>query len=489
MTETLHPAVKQLFDPNKYEVRPDVEIFTEHELTSKTGKKKRVDKAELERIAKTNNIKAKNGALTLGGFGHTFDDTYDAKGNLISKAPEDQQPKPIAAYLNYHVAKNPHSGKYSLYADEHVQKKIIDDEGKEVDGLQYTASFPRRSAEYYAGESWIDFVAMIRRAPRLDLAVQMYAKADPEKAYYAKQSDGKEAPAYEFAKGKIRYSFDTGEAMEEMDETPDAPAPMADPTMPAEAGDTGGGMDQIETPENDGVGDDADMGDDMDENGLNSDHRGAAEAYARHMHGMHHSQVKPLMAHMHKMYAKDCGLPEDMHAEYSMAGPGAVLPQASAPKGPEKPEMSRMQKDQGNIEKHRYEKRIADMELELAEIRQKELYTHMERQLMQLVAEEYQIDAAEEMEICQKRKYSRQQFDERIEDLRRVLSKSGGKSPVGNYPRLSPESKPMSRENPVDGSTMTQQEFDLAQRYMRDQQRAGKPCDWEEAKQKYTKAS
>jgi len=499
MSQTLHPAVQELLSSGKYACRPHVEIFTEHELTSKTGKKKRVDKVELERIAKNNNNKAKNGSLTLLGPGHTFDDQYDEKGVLIRKAPESEQPKPIGAYLNYHVEKNPHSGKYSLYADEHVEKTITDDNGKEVDGLKYTATYPRRSAEYYANESWIDWVAMIRRAPRLDLAVQMYAKADPAKAYYSREvltDNGDPAGVYEFAKGKLRYSFDTGEAME--DETPDAPAPMADPTMPAEAGDPAGGsggMDDIETPSNDGPGNDDDvpaegMEDDMDDNGLNGMHRNAAEAYARHMHGMHHSQVKPLMAHMHKMYARDCGLPEDMHAEYAMPGAGAVLPQASAPKGPEKPEMSRMQKDQFAIEKQRYEKRMADMEAELAEIRQKELYTHMERQLMQLVAEEYQIDAAEELDICQKRKYSRQQFDERIEDLRRVLSKSGAKSPVGTFPRLSPDAKPMSRANDsIDGSELSPDEARKAQRYMLDEQARGKQCSWEDAKQRYNKTA
>ncbi len=226
MAQELHPAVKRIFDPNKYVCRPSVEIFTEHAIRGKDGKEIKVGKEDLEQFAKVNNEKAAKGALSTVGAGHTFDDQYDKDGNLEKKFPEEKQPTPLGFLYRYEVKYNQHTKKWSLYADEHIEKYIKDPEtGQMVDGLKYTASFPRRSAEAYHNEKWIDHVAMIRRAPRLDLGVVAYAKNDPAHALYSKDKDGKELYAYQFARGKVRYSFDTGEGtMEPNDQSPAAPA-------------------------------------------------------------------------------------------------------------------------------------------------------------------------------------------------------------------------------------------------------------------------
>ncbi len=465
MAQELHPAVKRIFDPNKYVCRPSVEIFTEHSIRGKDGKEIKVGKEDLEQFAKVNNEKAAKGALSTVGAGHTFDDQYDKDGNLEKKFPEEKQPTPLGFLYRYEVKFNPHTQKWSLYADEHIEKYIKDPEtGQMVDGLKYTASFPRRSAEAYHNEKWIDHVAMIRRAPRLDLGVVAYAKNDPAHALYSKDKDGKELYAYQFARGKVRYSFDTGEGtMEPNDQSPAAPAT-------AEA-----------NPEQDA----AEPG--VAEEGLPPEHMEAAEQYARHSSGMHHSQMKRLMGHLHQKYAKECGLPEDMNMEYSMgsAGPAVVPNTASAAPNPtsnqQKPEMTRMQKDQFAIEKERYEKRFLDLETELASTRQKELYTHMERHLLQLVHEGFPIDASKELELCQSRKYSREKFDEYIGDIKRLGS--ANRAPIGDLPPLAPfRDYQVPGASAVDDSGMTTESYREAQKYMRQQ-----GCSWEKAKEKYSK--
>jgi hypothetical protein len=146
-----------------------------------------------------------------------------------------------------------------------------------------------------------------------------------------------------------------------------------------------------------------------------------------------------------------------------------------------------MQKDQANIEKERYERRLADLEARAAAAEEKEFYSHMQRELMQLVYEEYPIKADEELELCKSRKYSREQFDNHIADTRRLLK--GYRSPVGDLPPLAIHrdfqvpSGGKSEER-IDGSTMSEADADKMYRYMR---QTG--CTWEEAKTKYSKTA
>jgi hypothetical protein len=208
----LHPAVDRLLHSGQFTPRQKVEGFTEHELKDKKGNVTvKVTKEDLEKIAAVNNNKAAQGALTPIGPGHTFDDDFGPDGKLVRKFPEEKQPKPFGYLYNFRVEQNPHTGKYSLYHDEYIHKQVEDEDGNKVDGMQYSATFPRRSAEIYHREKWIDWMAAIRRAPRLDLGVVMYSKADPEHTTYSKNEDGSDCPVHEFAKGKFRYSMDTGE--------------------------------------------------------------------------------------------------------------------------------------------------------------------------------------------------------------------------------------------------------------------------------------
>lgn len=424
----LHPAIENIIKSGRYVCRPKVEGFTEHELKDRNGKVvRKVTKQDLEEFARVGNSKAANGALSPIGPGHTFDDVYDDKGLLVRKFPEKDQPKPFGYLYNYRVELNPHTGKYSLFHDEWIQRTIIDpDTGKEVDGLQYSASFPRRSAEAYHNEHWIDWMAALRRAPRLDLALQSYASTNPHHTFYAMDGANQPMPACEMARGKTRYSFDTGAAT--------MPDSAADPTKPPSA----------EPPKPDAHANAQPAG----AEDLPPEHKEAAERYMRHTLGMHHTRAKKLLGHLHSRYAAECGMSgTDMmapHEEYAMtpnSGSNAGPPPAAgaAPPTPAKPEPTRMQHDQAAIEKERYEQRLRTLEEGLQQERtaraaaeERALHTQYERELMQLVYEGYEgIDASKELEFCTSRKYSRQQFDDHVGILRRLP-----KAPIGDLPPI-----------------------------------------------------
>ena len=172
----LHPNVEELLHSGKYLCRPRVEGFTEHETKDERGNPVKVTRATLEKIAKVNNEKAEQGSFSLIGPGHTFDDQYE-NGKLTRKFPEHLQPIPFGKMYNYRVELNPSTGKYSLFHDEYIDRLIQHPEtGEMMNGLKYSATFPRRSAEIYHALNWIDWMAAIRRAPKLDLALTMDAQ-------------------------------------------------------------------------------------------------------------------------------------------------------------------------------------------------------------------------------------------------------------------------------------------------------------------------
>ncbi len=446
----LHPAVDRILNSGKYLLRPHVEGFTEHELKNAKGDVvRKVTKDDLEQFAKVNNQKAANGALTPIGPGHTYDDEYDKEGHLVRKFPEEDQPQPLGYAYNWRVEFNQHTGKYSLFHDEYIQSQI---DGQ--NGLAYTSTFPRRSAEAYHNEHWIDWMALLRRAPRLDLALETYAKTTHEHIYYSHLPGGIDGPVIEMARGKMRYSMDTGGTMD-----PTTP-PTAAPTPAPASGSSENPIDISSMPE----------------------HREAAEAYARHTSGMHHSRVAPLMKKMHDMYAAECGMQGDMNTPYAMgapsptsAGPAPAAPAAPAapptPHNPPVPEHAKMSQDQAAIEKERYERRLRDLEEGLATEKtaraaaeEKELKSYYERQILQLVYEGYEgINAEEELKTVEGRKYSRQQFDDYMQTLRRLP-----KAPISPT-RIDPHSHELQR--PI-GKVETQSDkynknFDKIQRYVR----------------------
>ena len=92
------------------------------------------------------------------------------------------------------------------------------------------------------------------------------------------------------------------------------------------------------------------------------------------------------------------------------------------------PEHARMAADQDALERQRYSQRLAALEAELTEHRQKSavaeekaMYATFEGQVKQLYMEGREtINVAKEVELCKSRKYGQQQLDWHIEGLRRI---------------------------------------------------------------------
>lgn len=480
MSAVAESPLDHITKSGQYACRPHVEIFTEHEIKRRDGSiARKVTKDNLLQTAQVGNAKVAKGCLSPGGLGHTADDQFDDKGNLIQKFPEEKQPRPLTYYANYRVEWNPKSAKYSLYADEWVQKRIKDPEtGETVDGMQYTATFPRRSAEIYHDDHWIDWVALIRRAPRLDLALELYSKADQEHTLYTRMDD-KDIPVCVMAKKKHRYSYATGETMDVADAPPKpATGEPSDPTKPPTA--TPAPAHGQEPPI---------------EQELPEEHRHAAEMYSKHLFGRPHEHTRKLMDHLHGKYGMECGLgggsptaepaagPAAPAADYAMISGTSVQPAA---KPPHSTEHQKMQQDQAALEHTRYERRIADLETKAQAADARELETHMRYEFMQMVGEGFPINGANEMKICQDRRYSREQVNNYVADLRRVLG--GHKAPIDDLPPLDLGNPGLGRTfqtgGPAKDPMEDPQEFDKCQRYMR---QSG--CSWSEAKERYSKGA
>lgn len=427
MAETLHPVVDAILNGGTHLKRPRVEIFTEHEIKGKDGKVVVVDKARLEKIAKVGNDKAKVGNLSLVGPGHTIDGEFDQNGKLIRPFPQEKQPKPWGVLHNYRVEKNPASKKYSLYVDEHVERLIRNPEtGALEDGLKYSASFPRRSAEIYHSACWIDWLAALRTAPELDLELQHYANANPDHVRYANFTSKQPFPVLDSGTStglKTRYSAETAAAFDPTD------APTADPDAPADTP-------PIEA-------DDLAAPDEQAEGELPPEHKEAAEKYSMHSSGMHHTRMAAILQRLHGEHGMegDMKTPHVPKEKMAMSTPSAtgVPPQAAPPPPQKAPEHTQMSKDQEAIEKSRYEARFkaleekaAAAEARAAAADKESLVSHTHQLAMQMVYEGFPIHAEYEKKICEKGRYSREQVDEHFAELR-VLH-ADKKAPVDNSP-------------------------------------------------------
>ncbi len=91
-----------------------------------------------------------------------------------------------------------------------------------------------------------------------------------------------------------------------------------------------------------------------------------------------------------------------------------------------------MQQDQLAIEKERYERRLADLEAQVAASAAKELNSHMRYELQQMVAEGFEVKAVDELKFMEDRKYSKTQVDDHVAILRRTVPKM----PIGDIPPI-----------------------------------------------------
>lgn len=389
---------------------PDVAIFKEHELKDRAGRVvRRVDKAELERIALVGNQRAtETGDLCPIGPGHTQDD-----------APEESQP-PIWGYLHRYSVRRHKDGKWYLHADEYVRRRIETRDGKVVDGERYVKSFPRRSPEYWQADHLIDWLALLRITPKLDLGMVAYSRA-----YYDRGGPA----AYANAKGKLRYSMEDHMDLEQ--ET----APPADPTLPPDA--------SVDIDDNEPMPQDAQ---DMPPE--------EKERYSKSLFGMPHAHVHKLFSHLHKKYSKEAGCEDDgMGAEperYEAAAPSATntfIP------GTDDKDKVRMSKTQPDLAPSRYQREVADLRKEIsvlrsenAEIKKNGRLDRFSKRLTELaVVDGYDFSPEEELKDCEE--MTDAAFDKHCE---RIV-KRYAKAPVGgDLIRFSRE-----REFPAGGNGVT----------------------------------
>lgn len=306
-TDHARASLDLVLRSGQYVKRPHRQIFVEHTFTNRAGQiTRQVTKNDLvEAAANGNRSAATTGDLAPIGIGHTYDDICDEQGNLVRKFSEADQPKPIGYLHNYSVEQLA-DGRWALFADEYIQKVITTDKGEQVDGVRYAESFPRRSAEYFPSRKWIDWLALLRRAPALNMGLDLYAFAhlNPDRAYY----DANKL-LVESRSGKWRYEGD------DMD-LDDDDKPTEEPN-PAEPPDDRPPVPAQPEPDNDE---------------LPEEHRTAAERYAAHCYGMHHTQARALLQDAHTRHAARLGLPPDKMAPHNPPAPAApAVPAAASP--------------------------------------------------------------------------------------------------------------------------------------------------------------
>lgn len=336
-------SLQHVLHSDEYVRVPAVPLFDTHDEYDAQGNVvRRFGAAELQQIAARCNARAAHtGDLSPFGAGHTFDDQYDKTGRLVYKAREDEQPAPMGYLHNYTVQPYGPEGKLAICADFYVRKRLTDNRGQPVDGLQYLKTFPRRSVELWSEDGIIDWVAVLRRTPQRDLGLLTYARAVhyvregapdrpdrmqlvPAAATFGRAERGRtklrysmgDAMPLEPGKSQAVISHNIAEMVHSGHPQNQAIAAaennarkyaMPDPTQqPSAAAPTAPNQ------PNDGAGAE-----------LTPQEAAQADKYAKHLMRHH-----PLFRHLYAKYAAECGMPAEQPqqaqqpAQYGAAAPG-----------------------------------------------------------------------------------------------------------------------------------------------------------------------
>ncbi len=296
--------LRDLENPHLYLKVSGVPVFDEHEepyfdaeigpdgkpVKDKDGNPKgkwkvlKFHKPELEYIAHHNNERTRNtGSMAAITLGHT-----------LSKASEQDQPKPVGYVKDYQVGHFGPNKKLGLLANFYIKQEHADE----------ARTYPHRSIELYPTDFLIDPVSLLRRTPQRDLGVLTFNRRNAisrNLTPYRPKSDT--VLQYERRTGRLLYVLpEEGNPMpdEPMDKPPmgDEP-PMAKPApapMPEE-----------------------------EEDELPEEHKDMAQRYAKHLFGgIPHQHLPKLMGHLHKKYGKEAGCEEmgEKPAKYDADGGG-----------------------------------------------------------------------------------------------------------------------------------------------------------------------
>lgn len=171
-------APPDLSNPDLFVVKPGVPILKTHTYKQKTSVNgeprtivREIDENRLNLIVENSNARAANDDYGLIFLGHTDDDK-----------PEDEQP-PIVGYMkDYRVGE--WAGKPCVLADFYIDKARKGE----------AASYPRRSAETWYHESdpernFIDAVSLLKRTPEQDLGLLTFEARNGVKLRFAAIGD------------------------------------------------------------------------------------------------------------------------------------------------------------------------------------------------------------------------------------------------------------------------------------------------------------
>lgn len=158
---------------------PSVPVFRSHvRKIEKDGQVQSlvVDKRHLQSLTENTNRRASKQEYPLVRVGH-----------VIKGAPETDQPPPVGYLRNFALGKFDDDD--AVLSDMYIDKRarIALSDGRILEGEEILRSFPRRSVEsFFTREEngYIDAIALLNRAPELDLGlVTHFSKSDDVEVY------------------------------------------------------------------------------------------------------------------------------------------------------------------------------------------------------------------------------------------------------------------------------------------------------------------
>jgi hypothetical protein len=336
---------------------PDQTVFMEHDRTDREGRLlERVDSSRLEAIAREMNKRDSRGQLCPLTFGHTDDE-----------APEASQPAHRGYAREFKAVWDEKKNRWVLKATWYIRQKDYDE----------ARSYPNVSPEYWHQDGILDPISLLRRTPKLDLGQWIYRRKG-RVCRYAMESDMAEDVSKPEDKGGHKAHTDPAEKG-----VPKAHE-GAPPHHEQSNEGTGGGAPEGVPPE-------------FHEHFTRSiAHHYASGGHLQHM-AMHPHHYAHLMGNQGAVHPSTMGHPHAMGMGGPSSGfvPGTVPGGTTVPPGGEK--VSRMQKNQDDIEKTVYEREVAALRGEVAEMKQAKRDSEHERDFYALLGQGYQLNVAKEV--------------------------------------------------------------------------------------------
>lgn len=198
------PAMVASFDPTlasldrirnspDYVLVRNIPVFKEHtQHSAKGGAVRHFGAKELQRIVDRTNDRLKTGDMSPVGLGHTKDD-----------ADESDQPPVIGYADRFRLGRFGPAQTLGILADFYIRK----------DMKAKAATFPRRSVELWMKDGFIDWIALLRRTPQLDLGLVTFSRqSGRDGPLYYDRAGSQQILAAVSQTGKLRFSMEAAMA-------------------------------------------------------------------------------------------------------------------------------------------------------------------------------------------------------------------------------------------------------------------------------------